>query len=178
MLPFLSSDAFSPSCPPSWCTDNEPKIPLERTTKQKHITRDTELPRFSVEATGSHGSLDSTPDLFDSLTISPSLLGILAITVCVDANIQYTSTPSLDAIGKKLAAPANVDTQGMVEELGRLTPLVTLELPGLAGREDGDNAVPVVGLEVIRRLDENETQRAGGFDGWHEAVDVEDVESG
>lgn len=102
----------------------------------------------------------------------------MALTVCVDANVQHTSTPALDCVGEKFVTPADVDTQSMVEELSRLTPLVSLELPSLAGCEDGDDAIPVVGLEVIRRLDENETQGAGGFDGWHEAVDVEDVESG
>ena len=142
------------------------------------MIRDEGLPRLSVEATSSHGGLDSTPDLFDGFTISPSLLGGLAVTVSVNANVQHTSTPTLNSVGKQLVTPTNVDTQSMVEELGRLTPLVALELPGLAGCEDSDNTVPVVGLEVIRRLDENETQRAGGFDGWHDAVDVENVKGG
>jgi hypothetical protein len=69
---------------------------LNARQKQKRITRDAGLPRLSSETTGSHGSLNVTPDFFNGFTISPSLLGSLAITVCVDANVQYTSTPALD----------------------------------------------------------------------------------
>lgn len=149
-----------------------------RQKSKKHTARVAELSCLSVETTSSHGGLDSTPDLFDGLAVSPSLLSSLTLAICVDTDVQHASTPALDCVGEKLVAPANIDAQSMVEELGGLTPLVTLELPSLTGCEDGDNAIPVVGLEVIGRLDENETQRSGGFDGWHEAVDVEDVESG
>lgn len=64
----------------------------------------------------------------------------------------------------------------MAKEVCGVAPFVTLELPSLTGGEDGDNAVPIVGLEVIRRFDENETQRTGRVNGRHDAVDVENVE--
>ena len=48
----------------------------------------------------------------------------------------------------------------MLEELGRGRPLVRFELPGLTGREDGHDAVPVVGFKVGGAVDEDED---GGF---------------
>jgi hypothetical protein len=105
-------------------------------------------------------------------------LSSLALTICVDANIQHTSAPTLDGIRQELITPADVDTQGMAKELCWLTPLIALELPRLTSCEDGDNAIPVIGLEVIRRLDKDETQRASRFYGWHDAIDVKDIQGG
>lgn len=122
------------------------------------------LPSISGPATGPHRSFDSTPDLLDSLAVSPSLLGRLAVAVDVDTSTQDTSAPALDSVWQELITPANVDTESVAEEIGRMGPLVTLELPSLTGGEDGNNAVPVVGLEVIRRLDKDETERASWID--------------
>lgn len=66
----------------------------------------------------------------------------------------------------------------MAEQIGGVLPLVALELPGLAGGEDGDDARPVVWLEVVGGFDEDEAERAGGVDGVEHAVDVQDVEAG
>ena len=55
----------------------------------------------------------------------------------------------------------------MLEQLGGRGPLVRLELPRLAGGEDGDEAAPVIRAEVGGAVDEDE---AGGFSGGAESA--------
>lgn len=66
----------------------------------------------------------------------------------------------------------------MGEQLARVGPAVALKLPDLAGGEDGDDALPVVGLEVLGAVDEDEAQRGAGGDGGHGARRVQDVAGG
>lgn len=55
----------------------------------------------------------------------------------------------------------------------RAAPLVVLELPHLAGGEDGDDTVPVLGLELLDALDEDEAHgAAGGVDVAHAVLQV------
>lgn len=84
------------------------------------------------------------------------------------------TAPAADGAGDMLAAPANVDAQDVAEEVRGVLPLVALELPGLAGGEDGDEAAPVVRFELLRRVDEDEAQRALRVDAGQQARDVED----
>ena len=65
----------------------------------------------------------------------------------------------------------------MTEQLGRLLPLVALKLPGLARGKDGDDARPVVRLELVGRVDEDEAHRVRR-DGGQRAGDVQDVGRG
>lgn len=178
MLPIPSINAFFSQFNPPGVLMMTQRSRLNARQNKIHTIRDAGLLCLSVKASGSHRGLDSTPDLFHSLTVSPSLLSSLALTVRVDTNIQHTSTPTFDGVRQKLITPANVDTQGMAKELRWLTPLIALELPRLTSCKDGDNAIPVIGLEVIRRLDKDESQRTGRFYGWHDAIDVEDVQGG
>lgn len=53
-----------------------------------------------------------------------------------------------------------------------MLPLVALELPRLARGEDGDHAVPVVRLELLRRVNKDEAERAVGVDSGEEARHV------
>lgn len=73
-----------------------------------------------------------------------------------------------------LAAPADINAQYIAEQVGGVLPLVALELPRLAGGEDGDDAAPVVGLELLRGVDEDEAQGPLGVDVGEEARDVQD----
>ena len=66
----------------------------------------------------------------------------------------------------------------MPEQIRRILPLVALELPRLARRQHRDDAVPVVGLELLGRVDDDEAQRAVRVDAREEARDVEDVGGG
>ncbi len=45
----------------------------------------------------------------------------------------------------------------------------------MAGGEDGDDAVPVVGFELLGGVDEDEAEGAVGVDGGEEAGEVQDV---
>lgn len=81
--------------------------------------------------------------------------------------------PADDGLGGVLAAPADVDAGDVAEELLRGAPLVVLELPALAGGEDGDDAVPVLGLELLGALHEDEPHRPRGLDVLDQPVDVQ-----
>lgn len=74
------------------------------------------------------------------------------------------SAPASDRSGDELAAPADVDAQDVAEEVRWILPLVAFELPGLAGGEDGYDAAPVVGFELLWGVDEDEAEGALGVD--------------
>lgn len=83
----------------------------------------------------------------------------------LNSEVRDTTAPALHLTGDILAAPADINTGSVLEQLRRRRPLVRLELPGLAGCEDGDEAVPVLGLEVGRAIDDDEL----GWPGWFAA---------
>lgn len=62
-------------------------------------------------------------------------------------------TPAADVIRGRVASPSDKDAKRVLEELVGVAPLVVLELPRLARREDGHNAVPVLGFELLGALD-------------------------
>lgn len=72
----------------------------------------------------------------------------------VHCKALHTVAPIPDIIRGLLAAPANMDAQHVAEQLVGATPLVILELPGLSGCEDGDNAVPVFRLELLHAFNQ------------------------
>ena len=77
------------------------------------------------------------------------------------------------ALGWLLAPPANIDTQHVLEEICWLAPAVVLELPRLAGCEDGHHAVPVFGLELLGAFHKDEAHGAVGVDVFHQAGQVQ-----
>ena len=66
----------------------------------------------------------------------------------------------------------------MSKEFRRRLPLVGFELPCLPRCEDGDDAGPVVRLELLWGVNQDESEGALGVDGGEEAGDVENVGSG
>ena len=66
----------------------------------------------------------------------------------------------------------------MPEQLRRRLPLVAAKLPRLARGEDGDDAAPVVGLELLGGIDKDEAQGPRRVDGREQARDVQDCGSG
>lgn len=81
--------------------------------------------------------------------------------------------PGLDVLGGRVAAPADVDTGDVAEEVVGVGPAVLLELPRLARREDGHDAVPVLLLELLGALDQDEAHRAVRVNVLAVAVDVQ-----
>lgn len=63
----------------------------------------------------------------------------------------------------------------MLEQLRRRRPLVALELPRLPRREDGDDPVPVLRLELLGALHEDEPHRPRRVNVAHHARDVQHV---
>lgn len=61
----------------------------------------------------------------------------------------------------------------MLEELIGVAPLVILKLPRLARGENADDAVPVLRLELLGTLDEDEAQGPRRVDVGHAALHVE-----
>lgn len=81
-------------------------------------------------------------------------------------------TPIADGLGRLVRSPTNVDAENVAEQLGRVAPLIVLELPALAGGEDGNYTIPVLGFELLRALDENEPHRSIRVDVLDQTVDV------
>lgn len=66
----------------------------------------------------------------------------------------------------------------MLEQLHRIIPLVVLKLPRLARRQHRDDAIPVIGFELLGGIDEDEAERAVGIDAREEARDVQNAGCG
>lgn len=81
--------------------------------------------------------------------------------------------PGLDVLGGRIAAPADVDARDVAEEVVGVGPPVLLELPWLARREDGHDAVPVLLFELLGALDQDEAHRAVRVNIFAVAVDVQ-----
>ena len=122
-----------------------------------------------------HTLLDGSPNAFDDLSIAPSALLTLAGIPLLNLHTLDHTAPSLDRIRHLFASPANIDAEGVGKQLRGIGPLVTLKLPGLARGEDGNNPLPIVGLELIRGVDEDEAQRALRINGSHGPLSVQDV---
>lgn len=121
-------------------------------------------PTFLPPAAISHRLFNISPDAFHNLSIPPPRLSTSLTVPFINRRTKDTSSPSLDGSWQLLSSPSDVDAQGVAEKVGCLLPLVGFELPRLARREDGNNTLPVVGLELFRRVDENKAQ-------WSRRVD-------
>lgn len=62
----------------------------------------------------------------------------------------------------------------MSKEFRWVLPFIAAELPCLAGGEDGHDAVPVIGLELLRSVDEDEAESPGRVNGRENSGDVQD----
>lgn len=115
--------------------------------------------------TESHALLNSSPDTLDDLTITPATttLRTILLVPAFNSEVLHAAAPALDLARDILPPPSDVNTSGVLEQLGWGRPLVRLELPGLAGSEDGHKAVPVLGLEVGGAVDDDELCRSGGL---------------
>lgn len=96
--------------------------------------------RILLPALAHHADLDGFPDGFDNLAVAPSTRAWLRRNPLVDLGAHDAATPGLDGTGQRVATPANVDAGTVLEQFLWLLPLVTLELPGLAGGEHGHHA--------------------------------------
>lgn len=71
---------------------------------------------------------------------------------------------------------SDIDTKDAPEELLWFAPLVAAELPDLARGKDGHNPVPIVWLELLGTVDDNESVcTPTGVDGAQWPRDVEQV---
>lgn len=128
--------------------------------------------RILLPALEAHVLLHGLPDIFHNLTIAPPCRRPSTRIVFINLRTQYTSSPAFDRLGQVIAAPAHVDAERVAEELRRLLPLVAFKLPDLACGKDGDDARPILGLELFGRLDDDEAHGASGVDCRQEARDV------
>ena len=120
---------------------------------------------FGAPTTKSHTLFNGRPNTLDHLAVSPAPTALDAILLipALNRKVVHTASPTLDLAGNLLAAPTDVYTGGMLEQLRRGRPLVWLELPCLTGGEDSDKAVPVIGLEVGRAIEDDELGGTGGL---------------
>ena len=91
----------------------------------------------------------------------------------LDLRADDASSPSLDCTGYIIAFPADIDTESVLEQFRCGLPFVAFELPGLTRCEDGHDAVPVVGFELLGGVDEDESERALRIDARQDTGDVE-----
>ena len=96
----------------------------------------------------------------------------------VDKEALDSTTPALD-LGRHRSSPfAHIDSQHVPKQLLWLAPLVASKLPDLTGCEDGDDAVPIVGLEMLGGVDDDEPEGSffsAGVQGREESCGVEKV---
>ena len=126
----------------------------------------------SCPAASPHALLDTIPNALHDLSVPPPAL----ISACplINTHRQDASAQTHNIIRRLLVAPSNVKAGIVSEQLGRVAVLVRLELPGLAGGEDGDDARPVGGLESRGAVDEDEGHGRAGNRGHH-ALDLQHV---
>lgn len=122
-----------------------------------------------------HTLLNGSPNALDNLSIAPSALLTLTSIPFLNLHTFDHATPSFDRIRHLFTSPANIDAKSMGKKLGSIGPLVTLKLPGLSRCEDGNNPLPIIGLELIRGVDKDEAQRSLWIDGPHGPLCVQDI---
>lgn len=129
-------------------------------------------PAFFPPPLGPHTLLNSIPDPLHHLPIPPPTLHAQVRVPFLDLGAADPAAPAAHRGGDVFPPPADVDAEHVPEQFGRGLPLVAAELPRLARRKDSHDPAPVVGLELLRRVDEDEPQRSGGIDGGQKTRDV------
>ena len=105
----------------------------------------------------SHAVLHPTPDALHNLSISPPTLHPQTAVPLVNLRTHDPSSPAFHCPRNLLSSPSYINPQSVFKQIRRLLPFVALELPGLSGGKYSNHTVPVVGLELFRGVDENET---------------------
>ena len=122
-----------------------------------------------------HALLNSRPNALNRFPIAPSPALLLRAAPLLQPYGLHRPPPPLHRLGQCLALPPHIDAEGVAEQLGGVGPAVRLELPDLAGGEDGDDTRPVVGLEVLGAVNQNEAQRRARRHARHRPRRVQDV---
>jgi hypothetical protein len=144
---------------PSMLYDSEPASQTQPKLQHKFLSgHESTLPtRHAMGPSPSpHTLFDGSPNALDNLSIAPSAFLTLASIPLLNLHALDHTTPTLDRIRHLLASPTNINAECVGKQLRGVGPLVTLKLPGLARGEDGNNPLPVVGLELIWGVDEDE----------------------
>lgn len=92
----------------------------------------------------------------------------------INRHSRNSSPPSLDRSREILSSPAHIDAHDMPKEFSWVLPFVAAELPCLARGKNGHDAIPVVGFELLRGIDEDEAESARRVDARENAGDVKD----
>ena len=107
-----------------------------------------------------HAFLDAIPDPLNYFSIPPPPLHTHMCVPLLDLGAHNAPAPPLDCSRHILAAPSYIDAQYVLEQFRRTLPPIALELPRLTCGEYRHDAAPVVRLELLRRVDKNESQSA------------------
>ena len=129
--------------------------------RHNHQTQDA-LPRHGTTvltpSSAPHGFFDLTPYSLDDLSVSPPPLSAGVAVPLLYLRTRHAPTPTPDGARHVFTPPSNIDAKRVLEQVRCGLPFVRLELPGLTGREDADDTRPVVRLELLRRVHQDETQ--------------------
>ena len=63
----------------------------------------------------------------------------------------------------------------MLKQIRRILPFITLKLPGLPRRKYCYQPIPIIGLELIGCVHENEAEGPSAVDAGEETGDVQDI---
>ena len=107
-----------------------------------------------------HPRLNPIPNRLANLAISESPIPL---------NIQtlHPGAPPPHLIWHRLSIPADIKTPHLSEQLYGIIPLVVPELPRLPGCKHPNHTVPIVRLELLDTVNNQEAHGSGGVDCWN-----------
>jgi len=115
-------------------------------------------PSILTPSSTPHTLLNPIPYPLHNLSIPPPPTNPLLRIPLFDLRARHASPPTLNRTRYVLAPPSHIDTQSILEQVRRILPLVALELPRLPRRKDSNDAIPVVGLELLGGINQDEAK--------------------
>ena len=118
---------------------------------------------ISPPALISHIILYSLPNPLHNLPIPPSASRPRPGTPFLYLRAQYSSPPSPNRLRHRIPSPPYIHTQCVPKQLSWCLPLVALELPYLSRSKNCHDAGPILGLKLLGRINDDETNGARGI---------------
>lgn len=140
-------------------------FPPPRHLPQHHPTSPPHRPPILTPPPPPHTLLNPIPNPLHNLPIPPPPRDPQLRIPLLHPHGRNPPPPPPHRRRHLLPPPPYINAQRIPKQLGRMLPLVALELPGLPRGKDGDDAGPVVGFELLGGVDDDEAEGAGGVDG-------------
>lgn len=112
----------------------------------------------------SHIVLDTFPDCLYYLPVSPSSRAASRRIPFLQIHTKNTPSPTFDGVWWLFASPTYVDTHSIPEQVRWIRPFVALKLPSLPSGKHSYHPGPVLWLELLRSINNDETNSAHWID--------------